>query len=525
MYAVLVAFAVCTVAANAALILVDDVGTARRTASPVRWRERSSACSRRSCIGCALQLRGGALAAGRRVELDLVFYLTALIVKTLLVAPVATVAAQSADVDYFQGGSVTRWPIRFCTSRTPTTSKCRRSSGPRTTRASTNCRRPRLLEAGSRTSHHATIADVNHELSGKIVIPQPFGKLKSFYAAETGFCISKFMVIELIIAALIVLIFTRLAPKVATGKAPKGYFWNLFEASLLFIRDGIARPAIDSHDEHDHSHHDAARSRARRSRRRPHSRQGASSTTATSSCRSCGRCSSSCCSAICSACSLGSAHRPVRSASRWRLAGVHVRHDARSQASFKFGPVGFWKNQVPSMDLPLRAGDLPEADDLRDRSRGPAASSTASWPFVLLANMVAGHLVLLSVLGLIVACGRSGRNVFGTYGIVTGDQRARLDRCLAAWNCSSPSCRRTCLRFCRRCLSARRCITTNVLRACGRRLGITLVLFAPSRRRCYREQVRPIRCWSASSCCSPPLRRWPKLRPLRPTASSRPRLR
>ena len=57
-------------------------------------------------------------------------------------------------------------------------------------------------------AHHASIDDVNHELSGKIVIPQPFGKLKSFYAAEPGgFAISKFMVIELLIAAILILIF------------------------------------------------------------------------------------------------------------------------------------------------------------------------------------------------------------------------------------------------------------------------------------------------------------------------------
>jgi len=102
---------------------------------------------------------------------------------------------------------------------------------------------------------HATIADVNRELTGKIVIPQPLGKLKSFYAAESGFCISKFMVLETAIALLLIFIFTKLAPKVATGRGPKGYFWNMFEATLVFIRDGIARPAIDSHDEHDHSHH------------------------------------------------------------------------------------------------------------------------------------------------------------------------------------------------------------------------------------------------------------------------------
>src|SRR5690242_6204994 len=86
-------------------------------------------------------------------------------------------------------------------------------------------------------AHHASIDDVNHELSGKIVIPQPSGKLTTFYTAEPGgFAISKFMVIELLIAALLILIFTRLAPRISSGKVPKGYLWNMFEASLVFIR-------------------------------------------------------------------------------------------------------------------------------------------------------------------------------------------------------------------------------------------------------------------------------------------------
>lgn len=111
------------------------------------------------------------------------------------------------------------------------------------------------VEASQATSHKLTIADVNRDLSGKIVIPQPFGKLKSFYAVESGFCISKFMVIELIIAALIVLIFTRFAPQDRRRQSPRGILANAFEATLLFVRDGITAPAIDSHSDHDHSHH------------------------------------------------------------------------------------------------------------------------------------------------------------------------------------------------------------------------------------------------------------------------------
>ncbi len=95
---------------------------------------------------------------------------------------------------------------------------------------------------------HLTLAQVNHELSGKVLIPQPFGTLKNLYEPASGFCISKFMVIELLVALLLVLIFTRLAKKIATGDAPRGTFQNLFESMLLYMRDEVARPAIGHHD-------------------------------------------------------------------------------------------------------------------------------------------------------------------------------------------------------------------------------------------------------------------------------------
>ena len=74
----------------------------------------------------------------------------------------------------------------------------------------------------------------------------PFGyswHLPSIY----GHQITKFMVLELAAAILIVLIFVPLARKLAKGP-PKGRFWNMFEAMLLFIRDKVVRPAIGHHD-------------------------------------------------------------------------------------------------------------------------------------------------------------------------------------------------------------------------------------------------------------------------------------
>ena len=65
-----------------------------------------------------------------------------------------------------------------------------------------------------------------------------------------GHQITKFMVLELAAAILMVLIFVPLARKLANGGPPKGRFWNMFEAVVLFIRDGVVRPAVGRHDAH-----------------------------------------------------------------------------------------------------------------------------------------------------------------------------------------------------------------------------------------------------------------------------------
>jgi F-type H+-transporting ATPase subunit a len=100
------------------------------------------------------------------------------------------------------------------------------------------------------------IQGYNRELSGKILIPQPFGELRNFYERESGFCISKFMIVEVVVFLLLTVVFSRIAQKIATGEAPRGRLWNLLEAMLLFVRDEIARKAIHDHHDHDHHAHD-----------------------------------------------------------------------------------------------------------------------------------------------------------------------------------------------------------------------------------------------------------------------------
>lgn len=59
---------------------------------------------------------------------------------------------------------------------------------------------------------------------------------------------TKYMVLELIAAALMLLIFIPLAWRMRHGGAPKGRFWNFFEAILVFIRNEVAQPAIGKKD-------------------------------------------------------------------------------------------------------------------------------------------------------------------------------------------------------------------------------------------------------------------------------------
>jgi F-type H+-transporting ATPase subunit a len=77
---------------------------------------------------------------------------------------------------------------------------------------------------------------------------------------------SKFMLLELLAALIIVGIYVPLAQKIRTGGLPTGWWWNLFEVLFLFIRDQIARPNLDDpHAGHDHDDghgHDAHKEHA-----------------------------------------------------------------------------------------------------------------------------------------------------------------------------------------------------------------------------------------------------------------------
>jgi F-type H+-transporting ATPase subunit a len=68
-----------------------------------------------------------------------------------------------------------------------------------------------------------------------------------------GIQVTRFMVMEVVAAILIALIVIPLTRHIARNKVTRGPFWNLFEALVVFIRDGIARPSIGQPGP-DHSH-------------------------------------------------------------------------------------------------------------------------------------------------------------------------------------------------------------------------------------------------------------------------------
>jgi F-type H+-transporting ATPase subunit a len=86
-------------------------------------------------------------------------------------------------------------------------------------------------------------------LSGKVFIPQVFGgQLRNAYEAETGFCVSRYMILEVAVAVIVLFAFRWLAGKVKGGAAPKGKLWNMLEGGVQFVRNQVVVPAMGDHD-------------------------------------------------------------------------------------------------------------------------------------------------------------------------------------------------------------------------------------------------------------------------------------
>jgi F-type H+-transporting ATPase subunit a len=71
------------------------------------------------------------------------------------------------------------------------------------------------------------------------------------------FQITKFMILQVVAAGLVMAIYIPIARRARSGQPPSGIFWNMFESILTFLRDQVARPNIGEggHDhDHDHDH-------------------------------------------------------------------------------------------------------------------------------------------------------------------------------------------------------------------------------------------------------------------------------
>jgi len=258
-----------------------------------------------------------------------------------------------------------------------------------------------------------SVAEFNEAMDGKILIPQPFGELDSLYAKKSGFCISKYMILEVVLAGLLLLLFSRLAARLRTGAAPKGWFTNLFEVFIVYIRDNIARPAIDSHDhghgdhaQHDHGHGD-------------HGQTGGHAVAAVHEgdrfvpllltlfffvlgCNLLGM--------------VPWAGSPTASFSVTLALALVTFGTVIIAGMLKFGVLGFFTNQVPSMDLPLPLAILLKPMIFAIEMLGLCIKHLIL-AVRLLANMVAGHLVLLGIMGLITAAASYSMGMWAT---VTG---------------------------------------------------------------------------------------------------------
>lgn len=92
---------------------------------------------------------------------------------------------------------------------------------------------------------HATDSTEFHlfdELFGGVAIHLPAINLFGYQ-----FQITKFMVLQVIAALLIIAIYVPIARRARTGEAPRGFFWNCFEVILTFIRNEVAHPYIGHH--------------------------------------------------------------------------------------------------------------------------------------------------------------------------------------------------------------------------------------------------------------------------------------
>src|SRR3954452_3727585 len=106
--------------------------------------------------------------------------------------------------------------------------------------------------------HHAidsTTFDIFPTIGWKIeLIPAKDIPASLHWLFPYGF--TKFMLLELVAAALVILFVVPVVRRLRSGEPARGKWANAVEGLLLFIRDEVARASIPDKHEHDHHAHD-----------------------------------------------------------------------------------------------------------------------------------------------------------------------------------------------------------------------------------------------------------------------------
>lgn len=209
----------------------------------------------------------------------------------------------------------------------------------------------------------------NGALAGKILIPQPMGTLKNLYEPGSGFCISKFMIIEVMVALVMCGVFIWLAKALTRSPedGPRGRLANMLEVFLLYLRDDVARSAIGQ-------------------------KEGDKYVPLlwtifffVLGCNLFGM--------------LPWLGAPTGSFSVTTALASITFATGILMGSKKFGVAGFWLNQIPSMDLPFAIAIVIKPMIWLIEVFGLLVKH-AVLAIRLLANMFAGHIVLLGIMGI-----------------------------------------------------------------------------------------------------------------------------
>lgn len=196
-----------------------------------------------------------------------------------------------------------------------------------------------------------------------------------FPIERPDFKITKFMVLELIGALVLIAVFVPLARKVRSGGPPRGRIWNLLELMVVFIRDQVARPTIGSHDAATYTPYLLTLF------------------------------------FFILACNLMGlvpwAGSPTGALAVTGTLALITFATTILAGSLKLGVVGFWAHQVPSMDVPFVIGIVLKPMIWLLEVVGMCIKHSVL-AMRLLANMMAGHMVLGVLVAFIAVAGKLG---------------------------------------------------------------------------------------------------------------------